>query len=69
MTDLRNHVRGNGMPTTNTVPETLVDTQSQDFADECRRQSRLVEQDQHEQEMLDWLQQVADTDGWVVSKE
>ena len=57
------------MPTTNTIPETLVDTQSQDFADECRRQSRLVEQDQNEQEMLDWLQQVADTDGWVVSKE
>ena len=57
------------MPTTNTVPETLVDTQSQDIADECRRQSRLVEQDQHEQEMLDWLRQVADTDGWGVMKE
>ena len=57
------------MPTTNTVPETLVATQFQDFAEECRRQSRLVEQDQSEQEMLGWLQQVADTDGWVVSKE
>ena len=57
------------MPTTNTVPEPLFKTQSQDFADECRRQSRLVEQDPNEQEMLDWLQQVADTDGWVVRKE
>jgi len=57
------------MPTANTVPQTLVDTQSQDFADECRRQSKLVEQDPNEQETLGWLQQVADTDGWVVSKE
>ena len=57
------------MPTVNTVPQTLVDTQSQDFADECRRQSKLVEQDPNEQETLGWLQQVADTDGWVVSKE
>jgi len=57
------------MPTTNTAPETLVDTQSQYFADECGRQSRLVEQDQSEQEMLGWPQQVADTDGWVVNKE
>ncbi len=57
------------MPTANTVPQTLVDTQSEDFADECRRQSKLVEQDPNEQETLGWLQQVADTDGWVVSKE
>lgn len=57
------------MPTISAISEIPRDTQSQDFADECRRQSRLVEQDQNEQEMLDWLQQVADTDGWVVSKE
>jgi hypothetical protein len=35
------------------------------FAEECRRQSELISKDPHEKEILDWLEQVADTEGWV----
>jgi len=41
------------------------DTRSVDFAAECRRQSMLLAADPHEREMLDWIEQVADTDGWA----
>ncbi len=34
------------------------------FAEECRRQSRLVCADPHEKETLEWLAAAADTDGW-----
>lgn len=34
------------------------------FADECRRQSRLLQNDPHEQETLDWMDRAADTEGW-----
>jgi len=34
------------------------------FAEECRRQSRLVRQDPHETEILDFIEAVADYDGW-----
>lgn len=34
------------------------------FAEECRRQSRLLCNDSHEQETLAWLSAAADTDGW-----
>ena len=40
------------------------DTRSADFAAECRRQSALLDADPHEREILDWIEQVADTDGW-----
>lgn len=40
------------------------DTRSADFAAECRRQSALLEADPQEREILDWIEQVADTDGW-----
>lgn len=40
------------------------DTRSADFAAECRRQSALLEADPQEREILDWIEQVADADGW-----
>lgn len=40
------------------------DTSAPGFAEECRRQSRLLQNDPHEQEILDWIEKVADTDGW-----
>ena len=41
------------------------DTRKAGFAEECRRQSRLLQEDPQEREILDWLERVADTDGWV----
>lgn len=40
------------------------DTRRPGFADECRRQSRLLRDDRQEGETLSWLEAVADTDGW-----
>lgn len=41
------------------------DTRRPGFADECRRQSRLLALDPQEPEILDWIERAADTDGWV----
>ena len=40
------------------------DTRRPGFAEECRRQSLLLQGNAHEQEMLDWLDAAADQDGW-----
>ncbi len=40
------------------------DTRRPGFADECRRQSEVVAEDPQERETLEWLQSVADDDGW-----
>jgi hypothetical protein len=40
------------------------DTRAPGFAEECRRQSLLLKQDPHEKEVLDWLEAVADREGW-----
>ena len=40
------------------------DTRRDGFAVECRRQSRLLRDDPHEDEVLGWLGAVADIDGW-----
>jgi Protein of unknown function (DUF3018) len=40
------------------------DTRRPGFAEECRRQSRLLRNDPHEQETMEWLGSAADTDGW-----
>lgn len=40
------------------------DTRREGFAQECRRQSLLLRGDVHEAEALNWLEAVADTDGW-----
>lgn len=43
----------------------IPDTRSESFRQLCRRESLLVASDPHEAEILDWIAQVADTDGWV----
>jgi hypothetical protein len=39
-------------------------TRSPGFAEECRRQSATLAADAQERETLEWLQAVADDDGW-----
>ena len=41
------------------------DTRNAQFAAECRRQSALLAADPHEREVLDWLEQAGDTNGWT----
>ena len=40
------------------------DTRRPGFSDECRRQSRLLHDDPHEREVLDWIEAVADRADW-----
>ncbi|MDP2066580.1 MAG: antitoxin MazE family protein [Burkholderiaceae bacterium] len=40
------------------------DTRQEHFAAECRRQSQRVKNDPQESEVLDWLRDAADTQGW-----
>ena len=40
------------------------DTRRPGFAEECRRQSQLVQGDVYEQETTDWLEAAADREGW-----
>lgn len=40
------------------------DTRRRGFAAECRRQSKALINDPHDGEVLEWLEQAADTDGW-----
>lgn len=40
------------------------DTRRPGFAMECRRQSELLKTDAHEQEVLDFLEEAADREGW-----
>lgn len=40
------------------------DTRKAGFADECRRQSLVLRGNQQEADVLDWLEVVADTEGW-----
>jgi hypothetical protein len=40
------------------------DTRRAGFAEECRRQSLLLQGDALETETLEWLESVADTEGW-----
>ena len=41
------------------------DTRRRGFAEECRRQSRLLRDDRQEARTLNWLEVVADTAGWT----
>ena len=57
----RNHLRAAGLrPIQIWVP----DTRREGFAEECKRQSLLVTNDPHELEVLDWIEEVSDTEGW-----
>jgi hypothetical protein len=40
------------------------DTRRPGFAEECRRQSALLADDPQERDTIEWLQAVADDDGW-----
>ena len=40
------------------------DTRRPGFAEECRRQSQLLQDDILEQETTDWLEAEADREGW-----
>lgn len=40
------------------------DTRRAGFAEECRRQSLLLQGDAHEHESTEWLEFVADSEGW-----
>jgi len=40
------------------------DTRRAGFAEECRRQSLLLQGDAHERETTDWLEAAADREGW-----
>jgi hypothetical protein len=40
------------------------DTRRAGFAEECRRQSLLLQGDAHEQDIADWLDAAADRKGW-----
>ena len=40
------------------------DTRRPGFAEECRRQSLLLQDDAHEQETTDWLEATAEREGW-----
>jgi Protein of unknown function (DUF3018) len=43
----------------------IPDTRSESFREQCERESLLLAADPQETEMLDWIAEVADTDGWV----
>ena len=40
------------------------DTRRAGFAEECRRQSLLLQGDAHERETADWLEATGDREGW-----
>ena len=40
------------------------DTRRPGFAEDCRRQSQLLQDDILEQETTDWLEAAADREGW-----
>jgi hypothetical protein len=40
------------------------DTRQKGFAEECQRQSLALHRDFKEAELLGWMEEVADTEGW-----
>lgn len=41
------------------------DTREEAFAQECKRQSRLLADDEQEREILNFIESAADTKGWI----
>ena len=41
------------------------DTRRENFAEECKRQSRLLINDLHERDVLNWIEDVTDEDDWT----
>ncbi|EFI35461.1 conserved hypothetical protein [Desulfonatronospira thiodismutans ASO3-1] len=42
----------------------IPDTREEGFGEECRRQSLLVANDPQEKEVLSWIEDVSDREGW-----
>jgi antidote-toxin recognition MazE-like antitoxin len=40
------------------------DTRKKGFKKECHRQSKLLQNDPHEKEVLEWISSVSDDRGW-----
>jgi hypothetical protein len=57
----RRRVRNQGY---SLIPFIAVDTQSEAFIAECRRQMLVLHNDPKEKEILDWMEQVQDYSGW-----
>ncbi len=61
VTKYRNKLRASGLrPVQLWVP----DTRRVGFREECLRQSLLLHDDPHETQAIEWLEQMADTEGW-----
>lgn len=41
------------------------DTRKKGFPEECRRQSLLLTHDDHETDVLNWIEKVSDSTGWT----
>lgn len=41
------------------------DTRRPGFAEECQRQSLLLQGDRNESDILDWIEEATDTEGWA----
>ena len=62
MKEYRERLRKSGLrPVQIWVP----DTKAPGFAEEVRRQSLLVSQSTDEKEIMDWVEQSADFEGWT----
>lgn len=62
MKEYRERLRKSGLrPVQIWVP----DTKAPGFAEEVRRQSLLVSQSTDEKEIMDWVEQSADFEGWA----
>ena len=58
----RNNLRAAGL---RPVQIWIPDTRKEGFPEECRRQSLLLAKDAHEAEVLDWIEEVSDREGWT----
>lgn len=57
----RNSLRQSGLrPIQIWVP----DTRAKGFKEECHKQSRLLRNDSQEKEILEWIEEVSDQEGW-----
>jgi len=58
----RNNLRAAGL---RPIQIWIPDTRKKGFPEECRRQSLLLVKDFHETEVLDWIEDVSDREGWT----
>jgi len=58
----RKQLRADGMKP---IQIWIPDTRSESFRQKCKRESLSLTSDPRETEILDWIAEVADTDGWI----